>query len=262
MLSIERKNIILERIKNEKHVVVSELSREFGVSEETIRRDMEKLEKDGYIIRTYGGAVYNDDGKRELPYEIRKKTNVDAKQRIAKKVAEMICDGDCIMLDESSTSTFVVRALRKAGRRNITIVTNSIEIVMEAFGMQGWNILSTGGTLKHNSLAFSGHRAENMVRSYHVNKTIISCSSIDIDSGYTDNKEDNAMMKRAMMSVAKQTVLAADSHKFNRIAFAGIGSLTELDVLVTESDPGEQWRNALYDAGVELKIADEQNTDE
>ncbi|HOA85523.1 MAG TPA: DeoR/GlpR family DNA-binding transcription regulator, partial [Bacillota bacterium] len=101
MLAIERRALILEQLKKEKRVLISQLSEKFGVSEETIRRDMEKFEQEGYVTRTYGGAVYNEDSRRELPYEIRKRTNVEAKLKIASAVADLISDGDYIMLDES-----------------------------------------------------------------------------------------------------------------------------------------------------------------
>ncbi len=256
MLSAERRQRILEKLKEDKHVAVGELSREFGVSEETIRRDMDKLEQEGYLTRTYGGAVYNDDGRQDLPYEIRKKANVEAKQRIARAVADMIKDGDCIMLDESSTCTYVAMALKNAGKKNLTLVTNSVGILTEVFGEQNWNVFSTGGLLKTNTLAFTGHQAENMVRSYHVNVAVISCTGLDIKAGYTDNKEDTAHLKRSMMSVARQTVLAVDSGKFDKIAFAGIGGLNELNALVTDRDPGEEWREVLQECGVSLVVAE------
>ena len=239
MLAIERRSMILNQLKNDKVVLVSDMSAKFGVSEETIRRDMEKLEQEGYATRTYGGAIYNEDS-RELPYEVRKRTNVAAKEKIAAEVAKMIKDGDYVMLDESTTSMYVARALKP--RRNITLITNSIEIVLELAGdVQGWNIHCTGGLLKPYALAFTGHRAESVISAYHVNFAILSCEGLDIDAGYTDSREDNAMMKRAMINSAKKVILVADSGKFGKTSFISVGKLSELDTLVTEKHPGEQW---------------------
>ncbi|HHT54570.1 MAG TPA: DeoR/GlpR transcriptional regulator [Clostridiales bacterium] len=254
MLAIERRAQILEQLKREKRILINQLSVKFGVSEETIRRDMEKLEQEGYVTRTYGGAVYNEDTRRELPYEIRKRTNVDAKLKIASAVADLISDGDYIMLDESTTSTFVARALK--GMRNITLITNSVEIVLElASDVQGWNIFCTGGLLKSNSLAFTGKRAESMIESYHVNVTVISCEGIDLEAGYTDSREETALLKRSMMASAKKVILAADSKKFGKVAFINIGRFADLDVLVTDADPGPGWRACLEENGVKLVIA-------
>ncbi len=254
MLAIERRAQILEQLKREKRILINQLSVKFGVSEETIRRDMEKLEQEGYVTRTYGGAVYNEDTRRELPYEIRKRTNVDAKLKIASAVADLISDGDYIMLNESTTSTFVARALK--GMRNITLITNSVEIVLElASDVQGWNIFCTGGLLKSNSLAFTGKRAESMIESYHVNVTVISCEGIDLEAGYTDSREETALLKRSMMASAKKVILAADSKKFGKVAFINIGRFADLDVLVTDADPGPGWRACLEENGVKLVIA-------
>lgn len=254
MLAVERRSMILNQLKNDKVVLVSDMSAQFGVSEETIRRDMEKLEQEGYATRTYGGAVYNEDS-RELPYEVRKRTNVAAKEKIAHEVAKMIKDGDYIMLDDSTTSMYVARKLKS--RRNITLITNSIEIILELSGsVQDWNIHCTGGLLKPYALAFMGHRAESVVRAYHVNYAILSCEGLDLDEGYTDSREENSMMKRAMMASARQVILVADSDKFGKISFASTGKLSELDVLVTDVNPGEQWKESLDQNDVKLIIAE------
>ena len=104
MLAIERRNEILEKLQSEKCVVVSELSQHYGVSEETIRRDLEKLENDGLVIKTYGGAVLNEHSIFDLPFNIRKNQMIAEKQRIAEAVDELVRDGEAIMLDASSTA--------------------------------------------------------------------------------------------------------------------------------------------------------------
>lgn len=249
MLAAERKNLILERLEREGSVLVAPLSAEFEVSEETIRRDLEKLEREDYARRSYGGAVYTG-GKADLPYSIRKKKNVAAKRRIAAKILPLISDGDFVMLDESSTSGFVAQAMK--GKRNITLITNSIEIILELSDMTDWRILSTGGKLKRGVLALTGHQAESFIRGYHVDIAVISCTGIDLGSGCTDAGEDNALIKRAMMESADKTILAADAGKFNKKAFAPIGALPELTYLVTDAEPDEEWKTALEESGVEL----------
>lgn len=250
MLSIERRNIILSRLRLEKKVLVAPLSEEFQVSEETIRRDLEKLEKNGLASRVYGGAVICEDMHSDTPYTVRKQTNVEAKQAIAAKVAALINDGDFIMLDESSTATFVAKAIR--GKKNLTVITNSIEIILELAGTQGWNILSTGGTLKPNVLALTGYHAEDRIREYHVDKAIISCTGLDLELGFTDAGEDNAQIKRAMILSASETILVADSCKFGKKAFASIGALDELSALVTDKEPSGEWKSVLKEKGVDL----------
>ena len=129
MLAIERKNEIMNKLKLEQRVLVSELAAHYGVTEETIRRDLDKLEKEGYATKTYGGAIWGNSTKTDLSDTIRNKTNVEAKNTIGELVAGLIEDGDHIMLDDSSTSLYIAKHLKD--KKKITVITNSIEIVTE-----------------------------------------------------------------------------------------------------------------------------------
>ena len=152
MLALERRNLILEKLQEEKRVVVSELSQLYSVSEETIRRDLDKLEKEGLATKSYGGAVINEDVGIDLPFNIRKNQNVQGKQKMAEIAASMVNDGDHIFLDASTTAVFVAKALKEKER--LTVVTNSMEILLELSDVSGWNIISTGGVMKEGYLAF------------------------------------------------------------------------------------------------------------
>ena len=129
MLALERRNIILEKLQEEKRVVVGELSAFFKVSEETIRRDLDKLEKEGIATKSYGGAVLNESNSIDMPFNVRKKENVVGKQKIAELIAAQIHDGDHIILDASTTAVFIAKALKE--KSNLTVITNSIEIIIE-----------------------------------------------------------------------------------------------------------------------------------
>ena len=113
MLAIERKNEILSILQKEQRVLVAELSTRYHVTEETIRRDLEKLEKEGFVKKTYGGAVLNKNSTIDMPLKIREKTNRKEKQKIAQTVASLIEDGESIMLDSSSTSLMIAQELKK-----------------------------------------------------------------------------------------------------------------------------------------------------
>ena len=259
MLAEERRQQIAMLLKDEKRVSVNELAERYSVSEETIRRDLERLENLGVARRTYGGALYNEDERKETPYDVRKRSDVEAKYAIARLAAGLIHDGDYIMLDESSTSFFVACQLKQL--KNLTLITNSMEIVEELSGIEGWTILCTGGLKRMNAPSFAGHQAESMVRSYHVDKAIISCNSIDMSIGFTDRHEDTALLKRAMMASSKQVILAADKTKFDKIAFARIGTLNDIDYLVTDFKPDENWTKALKEQQVRLLYEDRREED-
>ena len=249
MLAIERREQILELLRQQKRVLVGELSRQYNVSEETIRRDLERLEHEGYATKTYGGAVFREESQNESPFSVREKTNVREKQAIAALVAELLQDGERIMLDESSTSVFVARQI--AAKRNMTLITNSLEVMLSLSVGAGWNILSTGGSLKANSLALVGNQAENMIRSYHVNSSIISCKGLDEGYGLSDAGDDSAQIKRAMIEAADRVILAVDHSKFNHISFVKLCDLQKIDLVVTDREPGPAWQELFREAGVD-----------
>lgn len=250
MLAIERRNAIIARLNMDGKVIVTDLAQEFDVTEETIRRDLEKLDKEGIAKKTYGGAVANRSLNVDLPSSVRKRTNVELKQRIAEKISSMINDGDYIMLDASSTAMYVVKCIKQ--KKNITLITNSVEILLELADKDDWNILSTGGTLKVGALSLVGSTAERMIRGFHVDIAICSSKGIDINMGITDSNEKDAQMKQAIFSSAAKRVLVIDSTKFDRIAFTKVCDVDELDVIVTDQKPDDRWVKYIEDKGTEL----------
>jgi len=250
MLAIERRNAILARLSAEGKVIVSELSAEFDVTEETIRRDLEKLDKEGLAKKTYGGAVVNQSLNTDLPYSVRKRSNVERKEAIAEKISQMIHDGDYIMLDASSTAIYVTKYIKHL--KNITLITNSVETLLELADKDDWNVLSTGGTLKKGALSLVGTSAERMIRSFHVDLAVCSSKGLDLNMGITDSNEKDSEIKRAIFSSATCKVLAVDNTKFDKISFVRVGEISDVDVIVTDTKPPERWVDYLKDKDVEL----------
>ena len=250
MLAIERRNAILAKLNVEGKVIVTDLSREFDVTEETIRRDLEKLDNEGLATKTYGGAVANQNLNVDLPYNVRKRANVERKQKIAEKIAEMINDGDYIMLDASSTAIYVTKCILH--RKNITLITNSVEIMMELADKSDWNILSTGGSLKKGALSLVGASAERMIRGFHVDWAICSSKGIDMNVGITDSNEKDSEIKRAIFAAANKKILAVDATKFDKISFVHVCNISEIDTVVTDQAPNDRWVEYFKDKDVEL----------
>lgn len=239
MLAQERRNLILERLQEEKSVVVATLSQQFKVSEETIRRDLERLEKEGYATKSYGGAVLNENLNIDMPFNVRKKRNISGKQRMADLASALVESGEHIILDASTTSVFLAKALKD--KKNLTVITNSIEIMVELSEMPDWRIVSPGGNLQGGYLALVGQRVLDSLSSYHVEKAFVSCKGLDMRGGFTDSNEEFAQAKRVMLNCARERYLVADSTKFNTVAFARIGDLSDIDAVVTDAAPGREW---------------------
>lgn len=237
------------KLQAERRVVVSELSQLYDVSEETIRRDLEKLVNEGVAIKSYGGAVINENANLEVPFNIRKNYNVIGKQKIAEQIANLVKDGESLMLDASSTAVYIAKALKD--KKNLTVITNSIEIVVELMDMPEWKVLSTGGLSREGSFALVGPQTDKMLKSYHVDKTIISCKGFDLNSGMTDSDELHANNKITMLESAGMKILAVDKTKFDKTAFTAIGALEDITTVVTDEEPETRWLQAFEEAGIE-----------
>ena len=249
MLAIERKNEILDKLRAEQRVLVSDLAAYYHVTEETIRRDLDKLEKEGYATKTYGGAILGNSTKTDLSYTIRNKTNVEAKNQIAAIASRLIEDGDHLMLDDSSTSLYLAKKLKE--KKNLTVITNSVELVVELSDVEGWTILLTGGRLKPESLALVGDQTQQALRRYHVDKAVMSCKGIDLESGVTDSSEFHSQTKQSMLRCAKTRILILDSSKFDKISFIDIAPLDVFDTIVTNAAPSKAWLDYFAEHGIE-----------
>ena len=240
MLAAERRNIILEKIQEEKKVVVSELSKEYEVSEETIRRDLEKLEEEGHIVKSYGGAVLNEASVTELPHNVRRGVNIQAKQRIAELVNAEIEENDHIFLDASTTSVFIAKSIKQ--KEHLTVITNSIENLLELSLVTGWDIISTGGQLKAGTMSLYGWKTAEALSAYHVDKVFMSCKGISMERGITDGNDETAGIKQAMIASAGKVYLAEDQSKFDKKAFSQICGFNKIDTVITDSEPDGAWK--------------------
>lgn len=239
MLALERRNLILEKLQEEKRVVVSELSQEYNVSEETIRRDLEKMEKEGFAIKSYGGAVLNETTNIDMPFNVRKKENVTGKQKIAELVAAQIANGEHIILDASSTAVFVAKALKD--KENLTVITNSIEIIIELSDVSDWNIICSGGNLEEGYLALVGPKTVEGISSFHAEKAILSCKGIHMEKGITDGNELFSQAKQVMLRSAQEAIFAIDHSKFDKIAFSKLCDMRQVNTIITDMKPDDTW---------------------
>lgn len=241
MLAIERRREILSRLTLHGKVLVAELAEDFGVTEETIRRDLDRLDKEGLASKTYGGAVSKYNAALELPYNIREDVQVEEKQRIADMVCDLIKDGERIMLDASSTTLYIVKKLKEK-KKSLTVITNSVRILLELADKSDWIVISTGGALRTDALSLTGSVAERTIRAYHVDTAICSAKGVDMQVGITDSTEKEFMIKQAMFQSAERKILAIDSDKFDRKSFVKLFDFQDVDLLVTDRQPSAAWQ--------------------
>lgn len=236
MLVAERYKKIVELVNTRGSMRVSELSQLCNVTEETIRRDLDRLENEGKLRRSHGGAMKVGEEFHEVPLEERKVTRAEEKRRIAQQAVQHIKPGDRILLDASSTALFTASLLPDI---EITVITNSVKVALELAAKQKVEVISTGGWLHRKSLSYIGALAERSLESYHVDKAFLSCRGVHLDRGLSDSHEQHASLKMKMMQIADQTILLVDSSKFGTQAFAQIGPLERAHMMITDRDVDE-----------------------
>lgn len=252
MLVAERQRKIVELVNEKLSIRVSELSKIFSVTEETIRRDLEKLEKENLLMRSHGGAVSLEEEQSETSYLEREITNSSEKKAIAIEAISLIEPGDQIVLDASTTAWYMAKELPDMP---LTVLTNSIKVAIELSRKEQIKVISTGGSLLSQSLSFVGPLAERSLSIYHVNKAFLSCKGVHLEKGLSDFNELQALLKKQMMEIADETVLMVDSSKFGTRAFSQIATLSSIDTVITDSNLNDQLRRQLDEKTITVKIA-------
>ncbi len=239
MVGKERLKAIKEKLRVENKVVVTELSNELQVTEETIRRDLDKLENEGFLTRTFGGAVLNEAAQKEgVHFYQRASIHLAEKRKIAKSFSEILSTKKTIAADASSTVMEVLKLLPDSS--DFTVFTTSTEIFRE-LAYSNVNIISTGGIFNKSALSLRGQIAEDNIKKYHVDILLISCKGADLEQGITDSNEGESIVKKLMVEQAAEVALFVDHSKLNKKAFMHLLDLKKIDYLVTDQKPDETW---------------------
>ena len=254
MLANQRRGKILELLKEDGSAKVITLSRIFKVSEVTVRQDLEKLESEGLIIREHGGAYLKSVEDHVKNFSLMNQENLDKKQIIGKKAAELVESGDTIILDSGSTTTEMAKKL--IGRKNITVITNALNIALMLGAEPGIELNMTGGEFKPPTLSLTGQKAADFFEDIHVDKLFLATAGISLRSGLTYPSLSDIVVKKAMIDVAEKVYLVADSSKIGKNAFASLGALSLIDFIITDSEIDKERAQILRDHEIEFIIAE------
>lgn len=243
MFSIQRQSLILEQLEREGKVEVNELALRFETSKETIRRDLKEMEATGLLKKTHGGAISVAQKRSEgyeLPLMARGVQKYDEKQRICRTAAGLLEDGDTIFLDNSSTTIGLLRYVSKDIK--ITVLTNSIQIMLEAGSLKNPNItvISVGGIFNEKNYSIVGVLSKSFAQNFFPDKAIMSCRGVDEISGMTEANVQEIELKRDMLTRSKQFILMADHSKFGLVGAVYLGGLEEVDCVITDSKTDPQ----------------------
>lgn len=250
MSAKDRINTIQQIITKDRKVNVSELSRLFEVTEETIRRDLEKLEKQGFLTRTYGGAVLNNQLPSEgVSFFNRARHSVEEKKQMAIKALPLLSGKNTIAADSSTTVMELLNLIRD--RSDLTLLTNSTQVFLE-FMQSDINIVSTGGNYNRKDLSLQGRIAKDTIKKHHVDVFLMSCKGLDLESGALDSNEGEAEIKKVMLSQASKVVLLIDHTKFDKKGFIQLTGLDSIDTVVTDCKPSDEWLEKFREHNIDV----------
>jgi DeoR/GlpR family transcriptional regulator of sugar metabolism len=257
MLPTHRRDKILELLQEDGSAKVLDLARLFKVTEVTIRQDLEKLEKDGLILREHGGAYLKNIKDQVQTFSLTHKENLDKKELIAGKCLEFIESGDTIILDSGSTNTEVAKKLK--GMKNLTVITNALNIALMLGAEPGIEVIVTGGEFKPPTLSLTGQKAADFFKGLNVQKLFLATAGISLKSGLTYPSISDLVVKKAMIEAAETRYLVADSTKIGKTALASLGALSLIDYIITDPGIEEKHKQVFYDNEIELIIASNKN---
>jgi DeoR family fructose operon transcriptional repressor len=254
MFAEERYLRIVEVVNRIGKATVSELSSALEVSTVTVRRDLEKLEEKGLLLRTHGGAISlpspSGEAGLEKSFAEKEEALVFEKELIAEAAAKLVKDDEAILLTPGTTNMFLARKL--AGTKKLTLVTNAANIALAVGEQTNLDIVLLGGKLRAKSLATVGSLAEDALRSLRVNKLFLGVDGFDFKEGLTTPNLAEASINRQMISIAKEVIVVADHSKFGRILFSHIASVDEVHTVITDRQLSEEYCNQIRDRGIRL----------
>lgn len=251
MLVAERYEKIVQLVNERGSIRVTELSELCQVTEETIRRDLDRLEQAGKLRRSHGGAVSVKDQQPETPYFEREVAHAEEKKRIAEAAVKLIEPKERILLDASTTAWYMAASMPDIP---VTVLTNSIKVALELAGKEKIQVISTGGILASRSLSYIGPLAERSLDAYHVDKAFLSCKGVHLERGISESNELQARIKHRMVGMADSVILLADSSKYGVQAFTHVADLKDIHRLVTDSGLPSEGAAELEQRGIPVTM--------
>lgn len=253
MLPLERQNNLIKFLEENNSSTVSELAMYFNVHEATIRRDLTMLEKKGVTKRTHGGAILNKEIHSEPSFQERESVQYEEKRRIGKKASSIIEDGDNIILDSGTTTLHIAKSI--VNRKNITVVTNDINIAAILRFSPSIKVVVTGGVLFTDNYILNGYFTNEMLSSINVQKAFIGTPALHHKKGITHFDEYLVAAKREMIRAAKRVVIAADHTKIGRVSTYSVAETNKINDIVIGKELHKQDVEKWERSGVKVLLS-------
>jgi DeoR/GlpR family transcriptional regulator of sugar metabolism len=242
-------------LREQPGIRVPEVAELLGVSEGTIRNDLNSLARSGQVTRVRGGGVLLDEQSRSPIFSTRLMTHRCTKQAIARQAAALVQDNDSMILDSSTSSYYLACCLKE--RRDLTVITNGIESARELAKNPSNTVILLGGVLRVDGTAISVTMAEQILTDYHIKTAFLSCSGFTLEGGPTEVDIYEAQIKRKIIASSGSMVALIDSSKFGRADLTSFASLDQITHLYTDNDLDPAWIKKLKQASVPFSLCSE-----
>jgi len=253
MLAVKRHNEILNLLKVSGNVRTNELPPILECSEETIRRDLDKLAQQGLLVRSHGGAISLDERNTDLDHHMRELRHIDEKNAIAKKAATFINQDETIMLDESSSALAMTRFLPRD--MPLKVVTSSLLVAQKIATHENHQLIQLGGTLDKVSMSFHGLLTDLMVSRLRIDRFFFSAKGIDAEQGASEPSEERARMKQQILQYSKWNCALLDNTKIGVKADYYFITPREIDVFITDNMSKPDQLKEFKKSGIKTHIA-------
>jgi DeoR/GlpR family transcriptional regulator of sugar metabolism len=241
MLSSERHRRILMEIESRGNVTVHQLKSLLNVSLDTVRRDLDFLDREKKLKRIHGGAVAIEEAMTNQSYLKRKIAFIERKQELARYAADLVQENQAICLNAGTTNIEVAKQLASRFER-LTIMTNSLKIAEILAGKRGYTVILPGGIVNHDEYSLYGRTVQDELAKFNIDVAFISINAISLEKGLTDFRQGESEVINAMIACAKKTVVVADSSKFETISYLNICGLDRIHAIVTDSKLNQDLR--------------------
>ena len=248
--TVDRRSEIVQITSKHGKVKVEELSSRFDVSTVTIRNDLNHLENKGLIHRVYGGALVRDFVAYDTTVIEKAKLHMAEKKRIGAKAASMIFDGDSLLLDSGTTTMEIARNIK--GRKDLTVMTNDVNIATELAGHPEIVVMLTGGRLRKNSFSLVGPQAGAALREFYFDKLFLGVDGFDMEAGLTTPNQLEARLNSVMIEGARETIMVTDASKFGRKSLCRISSPDKIKKIITDTNIDQAYLERLREAEIEV----------
>lgn len=252
MLPVDRRHRILEWVAEQQTIHIGELARSLGVSEMTIRRDIARLERDGFLRRTYGGATAHVTRSLELAFNARALQHAAAKRLIGMQAAELVADATTIFAGIGTTVEQFAFYLR--GREGLAVVTNSLPVA-SLLGTRPGRVVALGGAVRRDELSCIGPITASSVARYNADVAVLGAAGLSIRAGMTELTDEEAEVHRAMIERSETLLVVADASKLGLVTSATVAPVERIDTLVTDEGAPADQLQTFGDLGIRVVIA-------